>query len=306
MKRCILSLFAVAVTTSLFAQGSLTPPGAPAALFKTLDQVKPGTPINSTPFIITRAGSYYLTTNLVVASGDAINISTNNVMLDLNGFTITSTAASANGMAVSIAANLRNITVVNGFIESGTTNNGTGNYSGPGFQSGVYAAGTPFNIRVTGVSITGVSARGIVLSVGGNGNNTIVESCTVRTSGGNGITASIVRGCVATECNNSAITGDQVSDCYGSSTAGGAGVQGITIQNSTGYSSTGTGLNANNNAINCFGSSVAGTGLYAYNAAFCTGYRPGGVAISATIANGCIVQFGGGGSVSVVNKYNMP
>src|SRR5438445_13129756 len=74
---------------STHAQGSLTPPGAPAATMKTLSQVEPRTPISSVPFAITNSGSYYLTTNLTgTGGGAAISITTSNVTLDLNGFTL--------------------------------------------------------------------------------------------------------------------------------------------------------------------------------------------------------------------------
>ena len=42
---------------------------------------------------ISQPGSYYLTRNLTVSSGDGINITTIGVTLDLNGFTIRSTRA---------------------------------------------------------------------------------------------------------------------------------------------------------------------------------------------------------------------
>lgn len=85
------------IRPSAFAQGSLTPPGAPAPTMKSLDQIEPRTPVDAvhTPgdvnaaFIIRQPGSYYLTTNIVGVSGkDGIEIITNNVALDLNGFSL--------------------------------------------------------------------------------------------------------------------------------------------------------------------------------------------------------------------------
>src|SRR5215831_11784420 len=78
-----------------FAQGPLTPPGAPAPTMKSLDQIEPRTPIDAahTPgdgsnlFNITNSGSYYLTTNVIATSGKSgIRILADNVTIDLNGF----------------------------------------------------------------------------------------------------------------------------------------------------------------------------------------------------------------------------
>ena len=123
--------------STVLAQGSLTPPGAPAPTMKSLDEVyakigtsqEARTPIAFTPFTITAPGSYYLTTNLTVSSGHAIYILANNVALDLNGFTISSTAPSATGNAIVVGmdSGVSGVTIVNGFISSGVTTNGAGN-----------------------------------------------------------------------------------------------------------------------------------------------------------------------------------
>src|SRR5262249_9398816 len=107
MNKAIAASFALTLLSTLnsqlstcFAQGSLSPPAPPTPMMKTLAQIEPRTPISSAPFTITDSGSYYLTTNITVNSGNAISIATNNVTLDLNGFTISSTAASPDGSAV--------------------------------------------------------------------------------------------------------------------------------------------------------------------------------------------------------------
>src|SRR5450759_4606024 len=98
--------------STVFAQGSLTPPGTPAPTMKTLAQIEPRTPISSAPFTIAAPGSYYLTTNLTVSGGNAITIAANGVTLDLNGFTIASTAASAAGTGISINNSLRDLAIL--------------------------------------------------------------------------------------------------------------------------------------------------------------------------------------------------
>ena len=67
-------------------------------------------------------------------SGDAIDINVSGVTLDLNGFTISSTAPSATVLAYAILLNNgpSDVTIFNGHILSGVTNNGSSVYSGCG------------------------------------------------------------------------------------------------------------------------------------------------------------------------------
>jgi hypothetical protein len=183
-------------------------------MMKTLEQIEPRTPISSAPFTITRSGSYYLTTNIGVGAGDAITITTNSVTLDLRGFTISSTNPSATGYGILVQGAWRNITILNGCIQGGVVKSG-GVYSGPGFGGGIYCntdISDAENIRIAGISVLGCRLDGINI---GLGNSSIVDSCTVRTAGGDGIFASTVRGSGATDCGGFAIYGDQVSDSWG-------------------------------------------------------------------------------------------
>jgi parallel beta-helix repeat protein len=94
------TIVAVTVTLGLpvssLAQGSLSPPGAPAPTMKTLEQVEPRTDVMTLPgdansdIIISSAGSYYMSTNLTVGKTRTygIYIDADDVTLDLNGFNI--------------------------------------------------------------------------------------------------------------------------------------------------------------------------------------------------------------------------
>jgi hypothetical protein len=291
--------------SALLAQGSLTPPGAPAPTMKTLDQVEPRTPISSAPYTITVPGSYYLTTNLTVSSGNAITIATNGVTLDLTGFSICSTAASATNRGIRLNSDLSNITIANGFIRGGVTNDGSGVYSGSGFSHGIYYSGNaPVNVLVSRVSVSGCLDNGINV---GTGDSTVVESCTVRTVGGYGICASTIKQSSAIDCGAAAIIGKQASDCLGICSGDGSGVNvyntaqncighsdgmssgvnAATVMNCYGYSYGGHGIHAGDTALNCFGYSHTGTGIYAVTAQNCLGTSSSSSGITANNAQNC-------------------
>jgi hypothetical protein len=217
-----------------FAQGSLTPPGALAPTMKTLAQIEPRTPISSAPFTISVAGSYYVTTNLTTASGDAITIAASGVTLDLGGWTITSASLSATGYGIQLGSGLHDLAIFNGHIASGVTNNGSGVSTGTGSginvdtilspDHGSYgaalncvgtSAGSGTGLRaVAANNCTGTSGSGIGLSAGtatscvgvssGSGSIglqafSIAIGCIGNaTSGGTGLTASIANSCVGT------------------------------------------------------------------------------------------------------------
>jgi hypothetical protein len=306
--------------STAFAQGSLTPPGPPAPTMKSLDQVQPRTPIAAAPYTITQSGSYYLTTNLNVASGNAITINANQVTLDLNGFTISSTEASPAGTGILLASSplSSDVTIRNGHITGSVTNNGDV-YSGHGFASGIsYSANPPYNVRVSDVSVSGCLTNGISLSIV----STTVESCTVQTVGNIGIEAGVVSHSTAVACGLHGILADTISDSHGESYGSGSGVYAFgCVNNSYGYSTGSSGVyaaNANNCygygnigtgvtaniANNCYGYSVSGYGLYVTGSAIgCFGQSTSGVGIFAHIANSCTV---GGGTTNITYKYNMP
>jgi parallel beta-helix repeat protein len=103
-----------------FAQGSLTPPGAPAATMKTLDQVEPRTPISSAPYTISQPGSYYLSTNLT-STGHGVAIAASGVTLDLMGFTLSGDRGSLDyGVFLDGAPDsaIRNVVVRNGIVRN--------------------------------------------------------------------------------------------------------------------------------------------------------------------------------------------
>ena len=341
----LISIFNIQLSAA-HAQGSLTPPSAPAPTMKTLSQIEPRTPISSAPFTITKPGSYYLTTNIMAVCTDGIDIDANGVTLDLNGFTISTDCDVGVGIYLQLSSGNSDITIVNGHIVGAVTPNyGNGQFSGNGFQYGINCSGTPRNVRVSGVSVSGCLLDGINLNIG---NGTVVESCTVNTVGGNGIVADSVFRCAALLCGGEGIDATTASVSRGFSIGGGTGLFALTADNCYGYSDysyltgggangpTCTGLSATI-ANNCYGFSFAGggssIGLSAINANNCYGYCSGAgtpTGLSASVAIGCYGSgdytgsiiflpphnsinatianscIAGDGGESITDKYNMP
>jgi hypothetical protein len=263
-------LFLLHPSSSILAQGPLTPPGAPAPTMKTLDQVEARTPISALPFTISTGGSYYLTSNLQTTGGVAINITADGVTLDLNGFTITSTASPASGFGIQLSSGRRNVVIQNGNLQGAGTITG-GVFSGPGFLQGISYSGTgPQNVRISGVNISGCQTRGILL---GSEYSTAVAQCNVRTVGGYGITVGTVSDTVVTDCT-------------------GTGIEAKTASNCTSFGGTGRGLLAET-AADCKGSSTDGTGLNAEIASNCRGSSATGKGLEAEVASGCKGSSGG-------------
>jgi hypothetical protein len=295
--------------SALFSQGALTPPGAPAATMKTLDQIQPRTPIKqaSLPFTINAAGSYYVAENLTVASGNAITINAKGVTLDLMGFTISSTANPAAGSGIVINNLLESITILNGNILGAVQFTGS-SYVGAGFQNGLNVSSAsiaPRNVRISGVSVKGCTLNGIYL---GNilQTSATVDHCLVRTVGSAGIQAGSVTDCVVSECGGPAINCLIASNSSGDSNSSLTGIAAKTALNCVGASSTGTGLSAESatgcrgecrggtgtgldatEATSCIGQSSSGIGLHAANASNCSGTSSSGPGVYATTAANC-------------------
>jgi hypothetical protein len=171
---------------------------------KTLDQIdgkldvldaktEKRTPISSLPFSIGAAGSYYLTGNLefTAESGNAITISANNVTLDLNGFTLSSTAG-VTGDAIIISSGVQNFEVKNGAIAGNTTvtiggsaPNNTYIVAPAGFSRGIDAnTGLVENCHFSRLRISGCRAIGLDA-----GFAAVIDHVSVTQNGSGGIQA---------------------------------------------------------------------------------------------------------------------
>lgn len=310
-----LSLLALLLPSLAFAQGALTPPGAPAASMKRLDQIEARCPVQAgapgvtgsptTGFTISAAGSYYLTGDITVASGNTLTITASPVTLDLNGFTLSSTASPAAGYAIK-GGRAR---ISNGRIQCAGTASATG-FSGAGFAFGIsLAGGAVTRVSVAGISGTGIEGANIVThssarQAGYGISGGIVADCTTsacRATGisatiairstadtfGNGINARVVANALATSSAGNAITGTVVRSSIGLADSG-YGIDAKVVHDSTGrsrVSSSGTGptgLHADI-AYNCHGTTASSSayGIQADYVAFncTTGNTAGGLGL---------------------------
>jgi parallel beta-helix repeat protein len=187
----VLSFIALSIVGAL-AQGTLTPPGAPAPVMKTLSQIEPRTLISSLPVTITNSGSYYLSNNLRGVSGaGGITIATNNVTIDLNGFALVGVPGSQKG--ISTLGSLNNIIVRNGSLSDwgGTAVDGSG---GSPLRNGILehltvSSNGGYGITISGnCLIQGCLSQSNVLD-GISCSHCVVSDCVVKDNGNYGFTA---------------------------------------------------------------------------------------------------------------------
>ncbi len=229
----IIFLCALFCCANAFSQGGLTPANAPDPTMKTLAQIEPRIPISSLPFTVTKSGSYYLTTNLTVASGSGITVNADDVSLDLGGWTLASSAGSSVGI-LSFSTNL--------FVRNGTVR---------GFGIGLqlnFASET----KVERVNAVDNSSVGIFV-----GDKSAVIDCTAIRNGGRGIDAGAhcqIRSCRSYENGgvgiftlDSCVIQDSIA---GTNSLGGFQVgKGVSLRGCVAHNNSGAGISAGESAL---------------------------------------------------------
>ena len=264
------------------AQGSLTPPGAPAPTMKTLEQVEPRIDLatvagnSSYQHTISQPGSYYLSANLEVTTATAgIFINAPGVTLDLNGFEISRVSGSGgDGILIYNAG------------DSATVRNG----SIVGFAYGINTYSTlTLGCLLEKLSVSGCSADGIQA-----GKSSQVIDCRAFENQGRGIKAS---------------SGSSLRGCTSYSNQGGFGIYaGVSssLSGCTAYGNAETGIFAGvgSSSSGCTAYENLGVGILASNSSSlngCTAYENLGVGINASLSSsliGCIARNNQGNGIN--------
>lgn len=177
------TLALILVVAGIVRAGPLDPTGPPAS---TSGVLRPGTPITALPYTISTPGSYYLTGNLTGVSGQpGITIASNDVSLDLGGFTLLGAVGSADGVRVSSGVFRKGIIVRNGTAHG---------WGGSGFQL-QFAEGSAFDT----LTAESNGQWGFVVNSGST-----LSHCAAAYNGSSGINAifSTVTGCTAYSNDN--------------------------------------------------------------------------------------------------------
>lgn len=204
---CTLALLGLVAWT---LAGPLNPPAGPVApTYKTLTEVEPRTMVSAatTPgdatavYIISQAGSYYLTGNISVPGAKSgIRITASDVTLDLNGFAIFAGTTSVNGVVG--AGTLSAVTVRNGTVVG---------FPGRGLDIASISGGCVQDVIARACGGVGIAVGSI----------TRVERCSAYGCAGGGISGgngSTIDHCSARQCGVAGLAvdnGGRLIDCEG-------------------------------------------------------------------------------------------
>ncbi|MCC6322475.1 MAG: hypothetical protein IT438_13680 [Phycisphaerales bacterium] len=268
-RRTILAIGGLlAVVAAAAPGGPLDPPAGPVApTGKTLTEIEPRTAIGpvTTPgdadslYRITLPGNYYLTASITGQSGrHGIEIVSSNVTIDLSGFEVIGVPGSFDGI-VPTAANLRNITVLNGTVR----NWGLDGLALIGTASGIVAS-RAIDIRCLDNGFSGIvvgdgsqiirciSARNGQLSTSDTaiaaGRGSLISACTAHDNFGDAIFAS----------------GSTIENCTAYSNVQGISGGNCSIVGCSSFENTGSGFVGDGSTFTSC--SARGNSVYGFNA----------------------------------------
>lgn len=255
--RLLLTAASLAFATAAFAQGPLTPGGAPAPQGKTLTQIEPRTDVATLAgdanamIVISQRGSYFLSGNVTIVGAKAgLAIAASDVTLDLNGFSIVGSATAPAG--IDFRGVLVGCRVFNGHIASLPAGIGVraldsaNRINQAAFEDlGIRGCSRGIDlfsandVRVERVRVSAATGAGIDLNSRGTVANCVVDTVTGSSSTVIGIDADVVRDCLVSALTGTGtilgIDASQVTHCrvlsVGNASGGSVtGIQGTLIR----------------------------------------------------------------------------
>ena len=308
-RRVILAASVIAVHFSAMAQGNLTPPGAPGPTMKTLDQIEARIPISATTtpgdgsdnFVISKPGSYYLTTNFISSSGKGgIRIETNNVTIDLNGFAVDGAGIGGQGIRIITSIHRQNIKVLNGTVCNWHSAGIDLSFGQNTLLEKVLVAGNAGNGILTGensvvrdcLAYTNATLEFFLIGIA-VGQGSIVENCAANfngNDGGNCTGISIGSGSTVSHCSASQNNGPNAT---GISTGPYCTVKDCVTSFATGTNGVGISLGSSSSAIHCNASGNSGAGT------------TGIVAGQHSLVEECVANFNGGDGIQASDNSSL-
>lgn len=226
--RALVALASLTAAMPALAGPMTPPPGTPGATMKTLTEVEPRIAINATntlgdgscAYRITQPGSYYLTGDLIGATGKhTVQIEASDVTIDLNGFAMIGPGASSRAFADhgdDEQPTLRGIRIMNGSVVGHTYGVLSSHMHGlsierVAFADGYTAVAASGTVSIRDCTFTGFTGTGADL----DGSGASVRDCSF-TSCSLGLYASgtFVQGCFFRSCTDGiAIYSGSALDC---------------------------------------------------------------------------------------------
>ncbi|MCC6425406.1 MAG: right-handed parallel beta-helix repeat-containing protein [Phycisphaerales bacterium] len=259
----LLATIAICITTIITASiltyaGPLDPPAGPIdSTYRTLTEVEPRTPINSTTtpgdadsvFKIIKPGSYYLTGQLTGANGKiGLEIAASSVSIDLRGFSVVGVNGSLQGIRTT--ANGNDVTISNGIVR---------NWGGDGMN---LITDDNFGAILTNMHFSGNGNAGCRVDLGA-----VLSSCTASNNGAEGFVSTgnaIFENCSATSNGEDGFVtyyGTVFRDCSARENTGNGYTinENCSVENCTAYTNGATGFDATFGLTITNSSSVANT-----------------------------------------------
>jgi len=261
-------------------QEALYPSGAPGPVMKTLSQIEPRTAITAAGTVITQPGSYYLASPLSATYNVGIKIQSDDVTLDLNGFSLQ--GGRANGYFGIYVVGVSNAPLRNVTIRGGSISNFDTGLRCDYVQNGCFEQ----------LSISSNLSSGVLFNGAGTGrcSGNVLRACAVGKNGSYGVFIHANNGaCEANEVRDCQIFDNATYGIYLAANSGGQGCDNVIARCAvSGNLSYGVFLTGNGGV--CSGNRIEGCTIFGNGSYGVTLSGIGGRCSGNSLADNCLYQ----------------